>query len=292
VTIEDVREQHSRVWTARNMAVVAVGDVTLARAVELARQHLGSLPPGEVAFTPPPPPAVEKRSGVLAVEMEGAPQSVLVALRPGVSVDDKDEPVLSLLNDVLGGNFTSRLNLNLREDKGITYGAFSSSSNYKTAGVLMAGASVQADATDVGIREMMSEIASFKARPVTTEELQLAKQGYTRSLPGMFEGGNETATSVARIYALDLPLDYWSQQPARHEAVTPEDTVRVAQDFLKPEEMKLLVVGDRSAVEQSAKTLDLGAITWLDTNGAPLPVKAPAPVEKTVKPDAGKKKKK
>ncbi|MEW5849995.1 MAG: pitrilysin family protein [Myxococcota bacterium] len=289
VTVDDVKAAHAAAWTARNMALVAVGDITLQEAVALARTHLGAVAQGEALTALPNAPAARKREAIWAVDLPGSPQTVVLLARPSVGAQDPDEPAVTLMNAALGGNFSSRLNLNLREDKGITYGAFSFTASLRQGGVLVAMAPVQSDAVGVGVREAFKEVAGMSERPVTDEELKLAKDSNSRSLPGQFESVQGTAGAMASLFAADLPLDYYATLPGRYAAVTREDQVRLARAMLKPDEMQLLLIGDRKAVEAAVTQEKLGTILWLDSEGKPLPVAAPAPAAPAPAP-TGKKK--
>ena len=281
-TLDAVKTALAEAWVAKRVALVAVGDVTHAQVVELARAALSGLPPG----TPPPAaaPAVapRKRTAVLAVERPGAPQTVVVAVRPGMAAHDPALPALDITNAVFGGIFSSRLNMNLREDKGVSYGAFSFNQPFRSTGLFAAVAPVQADAGGLALREMLSEATGMTTRPMGDDEVNLARQSYARSLPGEFVGVGLIASVFSRVFALELPMDHYATLSARYAAVTKQQAAEQASAAFKPEELQLLLVGDKVHIEKALTDAKLGPATFVDVEGAPLvvtPVK-PAPAKK------------
>jgi zinc protease len=167
----------------------------------------------------------------------------------------------------LGGLFSSRINLNLREDKGYSYGAFSFIGQNRGVGSLMAGAEVRADVTGPSIEELLKEVARMKESGVTPDELKLAKESMTRSLPANFETTFSTAGTMASLYVFDLPLDYYETLPTRIDAITAADVAAVAKRRLAPERMLIVAVGDKKVIEPQISKLSLGTIAERDADG-------------------------
>jgi predicted Zn-dependent peptidase len=161
---------------------------------------------------------------------------------------------------ILGGQFVSRINLNLRETKGFTYGARTAFDFRRGRGPFVLQASVQTDATAEAIRESLAELSAIRGpRPATQEELTLARAALTRGYPRGFETAEQVARAVAQLALYGLPDDYFSQYVARVSAVDSADVTRVAREHLDPSRLLTVVVGDREKIGASLERLDLGA---------------------------------
>ncbi len=174
------------------------------------------------------------------------------------------------MNAILGGQFASRINMNLREDKGYSYGArVEISHSSRGPGPFEAGATVQTAVTKESLVEIMKELTDITGRrPVTDAELAFAKQGIIQGFPSRFETTFGVAGQIAVLVDFDLPDDEFTHYQARVEAVTKADVDRVAREYITPASMSILVVGDRSLVEGPLKSLPFaGTIERLDTEG-------------------------
>jgi zinc protease len=253
-------------FSPKNTALIMVGDVTETEARKLATDAFGTWKGGDAA-TVVPPTGTTVDSRVVIVDKPGSKQSVVLAGQMGVKRSDPDYEKLDLMNTVLGGLFSSRINLNLREDKGYSYGAFSFVGQNRGVGPLMAGAAVRSDATGPSVEEILKEVTKLKDAGVTAEELRLAKESTTRPLPANFETTASTAGTLASLYMYDLPLDYYQTLPTRVDAITAADVQAVAKKYLVPERMLVVVVGDRSLVEPQITKLHLGTVAFRDADG-------------------------
>ena len=161
---------------------------------------------------------------------------------------------LRVMNAILGGQFASRINMNLREDKGYSYGAESSFSFLRGPGPFEAGATVQTAVTKESLVEIMKELTDITGRrPVTDAELAFAKQGIIQGFPSRFETTFGVAGQIAVLVDYDLPDDEFTHYQARVEAVTKADVDRVAREYITPASMSILVVGDRSVDRGTAQ---------------------------------------
>jgi zinc protease len=167
----------------------------------------------------------------------------------------------------LGASFASRINMNLREVHGYTYGARSGFMEYLDGGEFYAGALVRTDVTAPAAKEMMSEIRNFPKNPSTSEELAAAKEASIRSLPGRFETTMAIAGAVGNIFVYSRPLDYYADLPAKYEAVTQADIGRVAQQYLHPDQLVIVTAGDRAKIEPGLKDAGLGPVEVRDISG-------------------------
>ena len=174
------------------------------------------------------------------------------------------------MNSLLGGQFTSRINLNLREDKGYTYGARSGFAFRRGAGPFTASSQVKTAVTKEALIEFLKELNGVRgAIPVTKEELEYNKQSIIRGFPGDFETVDQIAAQLANVVIYNLPDTYFNDYITRINAVTLEDVNRVANKYLTPDKMAIVVVGDRQTIEPELKKIEgLGnSIVVLDAEG-------------------------
>jgi zinc protease len=266
MTRENLTSLYKSTFSPKNAALIIAGDVTLSEAKRLAEDAFGTWK-GEATPAAMPAAGTTVSSRVVIVDKPGNNQTMILAGQMGVKRSDPDYEKLDVMNTVLGGLFSSRINLNLREDKGYSYGAFSFIGQNRAVGPLMAGAAVRGDATGPSIEEILKEVTKIKDGGVTPEELKLAKESIVRSLPANFETTSSTAATMSGIYLFDLPLDYYQTLPARMEAIQASDVADVAKRHLVPERMVVVAVGDRSKIESQISKLNLGAIAFRDADG-------------------------
>jgi zinc protease len=259
-----------------NSALVVVGDVRLdviASALEarFARWMPGPIPPAP-SFPPIPAPAV--RPTIDLIDTPGSAQSVLAIGRTGTTVHAPDRYALSLLRDKLGG----RINSKLRDEKGYSYGFSTQLELRKDAGPLVATGSVETAATKEALADVLNEVTGLAGeRPVTEEEITEIQDGLIPPWFDRFETIAGVAAGVSYLVSEELPDDYYATEQSRMGAVTKADFDRVAKEYLIPERMTILVVGDRSRIEASLRALpSVKSIRLLDTAGRPL-ADAPAP---------------
>ncbi len=260
-------------YAPQNAALVLAGDLTAAEAKDLATKSFGSWR-GTATPTPRPAPGKPMAERVAIVDKSGAPQTAVAVAQFGVPRNDPDYERINVMNQILGGLFASRVNMNLREKHGYTYGAFSFQQDNRGAGPFIIGAQVRSDVTGPAIAEMFNEVKGMQNAPITETELNLAKESVSRSLPALFETTNSTVGTVGQLYLFELSPDYYSGLPARIANVSAAEVQDVAKKFLKPEQMKVIAVGDRALIEPQIKELNLGGITH---RGADAKVIADAP---------------
>jgi zinc protease len=270
---DDVVSFHQKLYTPENCGLVVVGDTTPEAIVGVLESALKGWSSGSAwkvdLPTPPEPP---KGVTVYLVDKPSAAQSQLSAGEVGVPRHSPDYVPLEVLNAVLGGQFSSRLNLNLREEKGYTYGARSHFNFRLGPGPFQAAASVQTDVTAPALDELVREVTEITdKRPVTQAELDFAKDRIILGFPSQFETTGEVAGSLSELIVYDLPDDEFVTFPAKVAAVTTADTARVARQYLHPDRLTILVVGDRTQVEGSLKKRPYSrVIQLLDPEGVPL----------------------
>src|SRR2546430_2390173 len=247
--------------------ILVTGDVTLAEARRLLTARFGGWEGGPPAAPPAaaaPPPA--GRHGVL-VRQPGAAPAVIRIGHVGVARATPDYFALQVLNTILGGAFTSRLNQNLRETHGYTYGAFSQFSAGRLAGPFVASASVVTAKTDSSLIEFLKELRRIRDEPVPDPELAKAKAYITLGLPADFETTGAAAARFRELLVYGLPLDYFAHYAERINAVTAADVQRVARQHIDPDHFDIVVVGDKSQIEAGIKALGEGPIVYRDLWG-------------------------
>jgi zinc protease len=248
-------------------ALVLVGDVTTPEAKKLAEEYFGKWTgKASAAVTLPAAPA-PPTTHVVIVDKPGAPQTALQAFGLGVPANSPDTETLQVMNYVLGGSFASRINMNLREVHGYTYGANSGYLNYRVGGRFVAGGLVKTDVTGAAATQLMYEIKRFPTTPPTEAELNEAKVANVQSLPGRFETSGAIASSMTTIFLYDRPLDYYATLPAKYQAVTAADVQRVATEDVHPDQLIIVAAGDRAKIEPQLKEADLGPVEVRDIDG-------------------------
>ncbi|HEX6134219.1 MAG TPA: pitrilysin family protein [Longimicrobiales bacterium] len=263
MTTADLRAFHDRFYRPGNATVIIVGDIERAAAVSLLEAELGAwagaaVPRDEVA-------AAQQVRGrtVYIVDKPGAAQSVVQLGRIGVPRTTADYFALEVMNVILGGSFTSRLNQNLREDKGYSYGARSGFDYLAAAGPWFAGASVQTQSTGPAIAEFMKELRGMH-EPIPAGEVERAKNFLAMRYPAGFQSVAGIAARVADLVQYDLPSDYFNRFVDNVLAVSDEDVERVARQYIDPANIAIFVVGDRAVIEQQVRDLGLGEVRFLE----------------------------
>ncbi|HVU48927.1 MAG TPA: pitrilysin family protein [Terracidiphilus sp.] len=262
--ISDFYKDH---YGPSDSALILAGDVTRAEAEKLAKQYFGSWSGATAAAPAAPAEPAAPATHVVIVDKPGAPQTALEALGLGVAANSPDADTLDVLNYTLGGSFGSRINMNLREVHGYTYGAFSAFSNFKDGGEFYATSLVRTDVTGPAAKEMMNELRNFPEHPSTADELTAAKEASIRSLPGKFETTAAVARAMSNIFVYNRPLDYYANLPAKYDAVTEADIARAARQYLHPDQLIVVAAGDRAKIEPGLKDADIGPIEVRDING-------------------------
>ena len=270
-TVTDVRAFYQRFYRPNNAALIVVGDVDAEALKSRLETALGGWAQAEVHHPDMPPVAQVQGRTVYLIDKPGAAQSVIRMGRIGVSRQTADYFALQVMNTILGGAFTSRLNQNLREDKGYTYGARSSFEYSRSTGEFMAGAAVQTAVTGPSLAEFIKELKGIHD-PIPMEEVARARNFLAMRFPAGFQTVSQVAGQLAEVYRYDLPTDTFSRYTGRILAVDPADVARVARTYVDPDNMIIVVVGDRVAIEEQVRALQLGPVRVLsvaDVLGAP-----------------------
>jgi len=263
-----VGEFYARYYRPGNARLLVVGDVTLDEVRGLVEQRFGGWAAAEVPAlpaTPPPPPSAR---AFYVVDKPGAPQSVIRLGNVGVPRSTPDYYAIQVMNTLLGGSFTSRLNQNLRETYGYTYSVSSGFEMRRLAGPFRAGASVGTAVTDSAVVEFLRELRRIRESEVSAEELAKARQLLSLGLPGDFETSAEVAQRFVDVLVNELPADTWDRYVDGVNAVTAADVQRVARQYIDPDHFVVVVVGDRGVIEPGLKALNEGAVLLRDMWGS------------------------
>lgn len=264
LTVRDIAAFHRRVVAPSRTTVILVGDRTheslfdaAARTFEAWTADSSGAIPDPSSFPAPVPPA----SPVALVHRGGAAQSELRVGHVAESRRTPDYHALIVLNMVLGGQFVSRVNLNLRERKGYTYGARTAFEFRRAPGPFVMQASVQADATADALHEAIAELTAIRGeRPITREELELGRASLTRGYPRNFETADQVARAAAQLALYELPDDYFTTFVPTILALSEDDVTAAAARHIDPSRLLSVVVGDREKIAGTLKALDLGEV--------------------------------
>ena len=267
ITRADMRTFFERYYRPNNATLVVVGDVTPDDVVRRATALFGDWKRGTVPATTVAAAKPPVRTTVYLIDKPGAPQSSMRLGTVGVARSTEEFFPLMVMNTVLGGAFTSRLNMNLRETHGYSYGAGSSFGMRRAPGPFLAQAEVVAAKTDSALVEFLKELRGIRDS-LPAEEVDKAKQYMQLGLPNEFETTSDIAGKLATLAIYDLPLDYYQSYAQRISAVTPEDVKRVAQRYVTPENLAIVIVGDRKSIEQGVRSLGIGDVEIRDIHGA------------------------
>jgi zinc protease len=270
VANHDIRTFYETHYRPNNATLIVVGDVQADLLVPQLERAFAHWESAQVPAMSIPSPPERTEANLYLVDKPGAAQSVIVIGQVGPPRSTPDYFPLMVMNTMLGGQFTSRLNLNLREEKGYTYGARTFFDYRRGQGPFAASTSVQTAVTKESIEEILKELRGIRGeRPVTPEELEFSKQAIIRGFPRSFETPEHIANRLADVVLYDLPDDYFNHYITDVSSVTREEAESCARRYLDPTKMAILVVGDREQIEPTLRTLDgIGPnIMLLDTEG-------------------------
>jgi zinc protease len=208
------------------------------------------------------------------VDKPGAPQTQVRVASIGAPRATPDYEALQVMNESLGGLFSSRINLNLREAHGYTYGASSQFVYRRAAGPFVVATGVRTEVTAPSVSEIFKEVRGIREKPPTGEELGLAKDSLVRSLPAAFETSGRVTNSTSNIYIYDLGLDYFTKLADRMSAVTAEQVKAVADKYVVADKLVVIAVGDRAKIAGELQKLNLGATEIRNADGQVVPAVA------------------
>ena len=272
LTPADLRKFHDTWFRPNHATLIIVGDATLPDLMPKLEKLFAAWQPGEtpaknLAAVEPP-----KKSSIYLLDRPGSIQSLVLAGQLATPKSDPDDIAIRTMNTILGGSFTSRLNLNLRENKHWTYGARTRLDATRGPAPFLAYAPVQTDKTKESMIEMDQELhAILGPRPITEEELVTAQKNLILSLPGHWETIEAVGGSLGQMVAFGLPEDYFQTFPGKVRALTVEELTKAAQKVVHADQLVWIIVGDRVKIEAPIRELGWGELHLLDADGNPLP---------------------
>ena len=267
LTRDDMVSQLSRDYTPANANLIVVGDVSIDEVAKRAEAVFGSWNGGPSANGQAVVEPSKGTATIYLVDRPGAPQSVIRALNTTIPRLHPDYLGLTLMNYAFGGQFSARLNQNLRQEKGYSYGYQSHVQWFRGPSLMLAGGSVQTEVTKESVFETLKEYNEVRgSRPISEEELENAKASVLRSFPANFERPGAIMGQVLQMVQFGLPDDYLQTARSNVEAVTLDDVHRITQELVRPDQLKILVVGDRQQIETGLRELDLPTVV-LDADG-------------------------
>lgn len=267
VTRADLVAFHEKFYRPDSAILGVAGDVKAAEIAERLRSALAEWKPsGAEPVLPSATFSPQDAARVYLIDRPGSAQTILRFGNLGITRTDPDYIPLVVMNRILGGSFGARLNQNLREDKGYTYGANSSLSTPRWPGVLGAGASVRTPVTAPAVAEFVREFRRIQNEPVSGEELAAAKRSIIGAWARTLESPESLLGRALELAEYGLPADYWDTYPAKIEAVTAADIERVAKKYLGENRIQLIAVGERKEIEADLR--EFGPMAIYDTSGS------------------------
>ncbi len=270
MTREDLVAFHETWFRPNNATMIVVGDTTLAEIRPLLEKHFARWEPGEVPEKNIGPDELPTASTVHVVDRPGSQQAVIIAGHVVPPYDNPDKLALAAANEVLGGSFTARLNMNLREDKHWSYGARSTIMDARGPQPFFAYAPVQTDKAAAAMAEILKELEAVTgSEPPAPEEVQKVKNQSILTLPGRWETASSVLASISEIVRFGLDADYWDTYPEHVRALDVPAIAGAADRYLHPQRLVWVVVGDWSRIGEEVRALELGEIelVTLDGNG-------------------------
>lgn len=271
ITVKDLRQFYEAYFHPNNATLIVVGDVTTDEILPILEKALKNWRKQDIALFEIPKVRTIEGNHIYLIDKPGAPQSMVVTGHLGLLRNSPDYYRAEVMNTILGGKFTSRLNMNLREDKGYTYGAFSQFMYLRGIGPFIALTQVDTKYTKETLIEMLKEYRGLAGSiPASNEELGETKRYMTLSYPGGFETISQIADRLGDMVTYNLPKDYFQKYVPALERVSISDVTEAAKRYIHPDNMLFVIMGDVKKIEQGVRDLKLGEIHYLDLDGNPV----------------------
>ena len=268
---KDLAEFHATYYRPNNAILAIVGDITLKEILPKLEKVFGDWKKGEIPATKVPAAPAPVGSRIFLIDRPGSVQTVLQLGNLGIERTDPDYFSLLLADKVLGGGPAARLFLNLRENKGYTYGAYSSFGGSKFRGTWVSSSEVRTDVTEGAMKEFMYELKRLRDEKVGATELEDAKRAIVGNFALSLEQPQNLLQNIITQKLYNLPADYWDMYPQRVAAVTPEDIQRVAQKYIDLQHIQIVAVGD--ATKARDVLAKYGKVEVYDAEGNPVATK-------------------
>ena len=270
---DDLVEYHQTWMRPDNATLVAVGDIAMDALVQKLESHFADwrapeapLPQKNLAVVAHP-----EKASVFLIDKPDSEQSIIIGglLAPSEKIPNRE--ALHMMNDILGGTFTARINMNLREEKHWAYGAYSFLTGAKGQQPLLVYAPVQTDKTSESLAELQKELRAYIGdQPAVSDELQKVKAKRINELPGRFETIAAVSGAVSDMVTYERPLDYMDGYAEQIRGADLDSIHALARETIKPEQFIWVIVGDRKKIEKGIRDLDIGPMAELDADGNPV----------------------
>jgi len=272
VSRDDLVAFHKAYYQPGRALITVVGDTTAASAKPIIEKALAAWTKGgERPSFSFPPVSEPKTTTIFLVDKPGAAQSTFAIGRPGPPRNTPDYYAIQVMNTMLGGMFQSRLNANIREEKGYSYGVSSSFGYGKGPGPFRTGGDIVTEKSDAALVEFMKELRGILGgRPITDEELSVAKDALIQRLPATFASVSSVNSALTTLWVQNLPDDYYQQYAKRIAAITRDDVLRVAKQYVTLDHLAIVIVGDKSVIEGPLKATGIAPIVYYDIEGNPV----------------------
>jgi zinc protease len=268
ITRDDLVKFHDTWFTPNNAILVVVGDIKADELKTKLENSFGSWKKQNVPEKNLKDVAIAAQPSVYVIDKPGALQSIIFAAEISPSAKDPDYEKIQMMNRILGGEFTSRINMNLREDKHWAYGAGSVNVDTKGPGFFVAYAPVQTDKTKESMVEIQKELTQYVGdKPATEAEFGKVQKNAVMQLPGRWETNDAVLSTLQNTIEYERGLDYLNNYPTMLQQMTLTDIQNAATKVVKPKNLTWVIVGDKSKIEAGIKELNLGTIKYIDTEG-------------------------
>jgi len=271
MTREDLVKFHETWFKPNNATLLIVGDTTLAEITPKLEKLFASWKSGEVPKQTIPSVPQPEKDVIYLLDRPGSGQSLILAAQLAPPFNDPNQISIELVNDIFGGNFSSRINMNLREDKHWSYGVRSRLVPAKGERPYFSISPVQTDKTKESLVELIAEYKNIVgSKPVTAIELKDEQTNATLGLPGSFETVQQLSGAYGNILQYGLPDDYYNTFTEKVLSATPDTANEIAKKYIQPAHLVWIVVGDMSKVESGIRELNIGEVHKIDADGKPL----------------------
>ena len=268
ISRESLVDYHDTWFRPNNATMIVVGDTTMSEMKPKLERLFRKWEPGTIPTKNVANVGLRDTEQVYIIDRPDSEQSIIIAGNIAPAVSDGNEIAVETMNEIIGGSFTSRINMNLREDKAWSYGARTLLLNTNSQRPFIAYAPVQTDKTMESMAEIKRELLEYLGdNPATEEEINKVKSNNTLSLPGRWETASAVLRDIGEIVTFDLPDDYWDTYADNVRNVSAAQIGAAADAVIKPDNLIWVVVGDRDKIESRIRELELGDITLLDQDG-------------------------
>ncbi|MFA3782153.1 M16 family metallopeptidase [Melioribacteraceae bacterium 4301-Me] len=267
LTRDDMVKFHQTWFKPNNATLIIVGDITLKEIKPKLEKLFANWKAGEFPQKEIKEVTMPQKEIIYIMDRPGSQSSIILGAQPAPPFADKDNVAIELMNDIIGGMFTSRINMNLREDKHWSYGSGSTIPSARGQRPYLFYGVVQTDKTKESIQEMIKEINQFVGeKPATEQEVNQVREQNALSLPGSWETNSRIVSSLINLVSYNLSDDYYSNYASKIKSITRDDIINTANRVIKPKNLIWVVIGDKSKIEAGIKELGYD-VKYIDTDG-------------------------